>query len=336
MTSGRAFGRGVRREFFDRVCSGSPVKHAARAVGVSHQAGVAWWRDAGSMTLVRGSGARGLAYPGDLRRPGGVGHRLSFSERIEIMRGRDAGLKPAEIGRRIGRDRSVICREIARNSNPDGDYHGGLAHGRASRKARRPKAFKLRGHPTLCAAVEDWMDDGWSPRLIAEVLARDHRGDKLMQVSRETIYQCLYVQTRGSLRADLHKRLSTKRSARKPRGHPSRTGVYTPGEIFTISDRPAEAVDRAVPGHWEGDLILGARNSSAIGTLVERATRFTILLHLPAESPKRDSSRRSTSKALPEYRFAAIRWPHDACRQNHVHFGRQPRHRPCDRQEGRG
>lgn len=282
MTSGRAFGRDVRHEFFDLVCTGSPVKHAARLVGVSHGTGVGWWRDAGAMTLVRGSGACGLAHPGDLRRPGGVGHRLNFDDRLEIMRGRDAGFTAAEIGRRIGRHRSVISRELARNSNPDGDYHARLAHARATQKACRPKAFKL-DNRRLCSAIETWMDDGWSPRLITEMLARDHRDDKLMRVSHETIYQCLYVQTRGQLRADLHKALSTKRATRKPRGHPSRTGVYTSGQIFTISDRPAEAADRAVPGHWEGDLIVGTRNGSAIGTLVERATRFTILLHLPTD-----------------------------------------------------
>ncbi len=194
------------------------------------------------------------------------------------MRGLDAGLSFAEIGERIGRDRTVVWREYRRNCLPNGDYHALMAQAFATQKARRPKAFKLRNHP-LCAAVEDWMDDGWSPKLIADVLARDYPGDKLMQVSHETIYQCLYVQTRGSLRADLHKCLSTKRSARKPRGHPGRTGVYG-AEVFTISDRPPEADDRAVPGHWEGDLIMGEGNQSAIGTLVERATRFTILLHL--------------------------------------------------------
>ena len=123
------------------------------------------------------------------------------------------------------------------------------------------------------------MDDGWSPKLIAEVLARDHPDDKLARVSHETIYQCLYVQGRGQLRADLNKCLSTQRSARKPRGHTERRGKFT--DVFTISQRPAEAADRAVPGHWEGDLILGSRGTTAIGTLVERSTRFTILLHLP-------------------------------------------------------
>ncbi len=309
MTSGRAFGRGVRHEFFDRVCTGSPVKHAARLVGVSHQTGATWWRDAGAMTLVRGSGARGLAHPGDLRRPGGVGHRLSFDERLEIMRGRDAGFAAAEIGRRIGRHRSVISRELARNCSADGDYHARLAHARATQKACRPKAFKL-DNQRLCSAIEIWMDDGWSPHLIAEMLARDHRDDKLMRVSHETIYQCLYVQTRGSLRADLHKRLSTKRSTRKPRTATGRTGVYTPGEIFTISDRPPEAADRAVPGHWEGDLIMGAKNTSAIGTLVERSTRFTILLHLPADHTAETvaAAMIEAMGELPEHLRRSITW----------------------------
>jgi transposase, IS30 family len=273
----------VKREFFDLVCGGMATTDASVKVGVSRRTGWFWWRDAGGMKLRNSAGGLGgLASAGDLCRPGGPSRRLSFEERVAIMRGRDAGLSGAQIAERIGRDRSVIWRELARNSLPSGDYHALMANAFATQKARRPKAFKLGNHP-LCRSIEDWMDDGWSPKLIASVLARDHPDDKLMQVSHETIYQALYVQTRGNLRADLHKCLSTKRSARKPRGHPGRTGVYTPGEIFTISDRPAEAADRAVPGHWEGDLILGAGHKSAIGTLVERTTRFTILLHLSTD-----------------------------------------------------
>jgi transposase, IS30 family len=309
VSSGRVFGRAVRREFFDRVCGGMPVKHAAGAVSVSHTAAAGWWRDAGSMTLVRGSGARGLANPGDLCAPGGVGHRLGFGERIEIMRGRDAGLTCAEIARRIGRDRSVVWREIQRNSLPDGDYHAGMAHALASQKARRPKAFKL-DDSVLCSAIETWMDDGWSPHLIAEVLARDHPDDKLMQVSHETIYQSLYVQTRGQLRADLHKQLSTKRSSRTPRGTARRAGVYDSAAIFKISDRPAEAADRAVPGHWEGDLICGAGHKSAIGTLVERSTRFTILLHLPGDHTAETvaAAMIEAMSELPEHLRRSITW----------------------------
>ena len=129
-----------------------------------------------------------------------------------------------EIGEKLKRDRTVIWREVTRNGNADGDYHALMAHARATQKARRPKRFKLSDHPQ-CARIGEWMGDGWSPRLIAQMLAQDNPDDKLMQVSHETIYQCLYVQTRGSLRADLHKCLSTKRPARKPHGHPGRTGV---------------------------------------------------------------------------------------------------------------
>jgi transposase, IS30 family len=272
------FSPAQRRDFFDRVCRGASLTAAAAAVGVSQTGGRNWWREAGAMTVCRG-GRGGLVSPGNFSLLGGAGRRLNDMERVAIMRWRDADVNPAEIARRLGRHRSTICRELGRNSNPDGDYHALLAHARAAERARRPKPFKLRDNP-ICAAIEAWMDQGWSPKLIADVLARDHPDDKLMRVSQETIYKCLYVQSRGSLRADLHQRLSTRRSARKPRGRHTCRGVYSSGEEFVISDRPAEAQDRAVPGHWEGDLIVGP-NNSAIGTLVERSTRFTMLLHLP-------------------------------------------------------
>lgn len=270
----------TRRELFDRICQGTPLRTAAREMGVSTTAAGLWWRDAGAMRLLTGKGDLGLAHPGDLDRPGGRGHRFSYHERVTIMRGLDRGHRQAEIARQLDRNRSDVSREIARNSNPDGDYHAGLAHARAAQKARRPKGFKLNDQ-NLCDQIAAWMDDGWSPKLIAEVLARDHPDDKLMQVSHETIYTSLYVQTRGQLRADLHKCLSTRRAARKPRSRTERRGKFN--DVITISKRPAEAADRAVPGHWEGDLILGSRGTSAIGTLVERSTRFTILLHLPTD-----------------------------------------------------
>jgi IS30 family transposase len=249
-------------------------------MGVSTTAAGLWWRDAGAMKLLMGKGDLGLADPGDLDRPGGRGRRISYDERLTIMRGLDRGHKQAQIARQLDRNRSDISREIARNSNPDGDYHAGLAHARASEKAKRPKGFKL-DDTGLCNQVATWMDDGWSPKLIAEVLARDHPDDRLARVSHETLYKCLYVQTRGQLRADLHKCLSTKRAARKPRGSTELRGKFS--DVITISQRPAVVDDRAVPGHWEGDLILGTGCASAIGTLVERSTRFTILLHLPGD-----------------------------------------------------
>jgi IS30 family transposase len=262
----------VRHEVFDLLCAGVPLIYAVPRVGVSPRQATDWWRQAGGMAL-----SKELPLAAVVEGPGGLGHRLSLEERIAIMRGRDRGQGCAEIGRQIGRDKSVVWREVRRNADPQGDYHAGLAHRRAVVRARRPKGFKL-ADPELRERVTGWMDQGWSPRLIARVLAVEH--DRLARVSHETIYQSLYVQTRGHLRADLHRCLSTRRAARKRRGEVSgRPRPYA--EAFTISDRPAEVADRAVPGHWEGDLIMGAVGCGAIGTLVERTTRFTILLHLP-------------------------------------------------------
>jgi transposase, IS30 family len=319
--SGYPVSRSVKREFFDLVCGGMTVFDATREVGVGLGTGWVLWRQAGGMKLCRGRGGGGLAHPGDVSRPGGRGHRLSLAERVEIDRGLHAGLNYAQIANKIGRDRSVVWREVRRNSLADGDYHALVAHARAAENACRPKAFKLKDNP-LCKAIEHWMDQGWSPKLIADVLARDHRDDKLMRVSHETIYKCLYVQTRGSLRADLHKCLSTKRSTRKPRGSTGRSGVYAPGAVFTISDRPAEATDRAVPGHWEGDLIMGTGRTSAIGTLVERTTRFTILLHLPGDHTAQTvaASMIEAMGELPEHLRRSITWDRGSEMANWKHI----------------
>ena len=247
MPSGYPHSRAVRWRLFDQVCGGVPLWRAAQDMGVSTTAASIWWRNAGAMKLIGGQGG-GVADPGNMSLPGGPGHRLSVGERVEIMRGHDAGLSDAAIAEQLGRDRTTIYREMRRNRNADGDYHALMAHARASQNAKRPKEFKL-DDTRLCAAVERWMDDGWSPKLIAEVLARDHADDRLARVSHETIYKCLYVQGRGQLRADLNKCLSTKRAARKPRGSTERRGKFS--DVITISQRPAVVDDRAVPGHWE-------------------------------------------------------------------------------------
>lgn len=210
-----------------------------------------------------------------------VGERfLSRSERRVIEYGLARGDSYRVIGAGIGRDKSVICREVNRNRGPDGTYVASLAHVKAHQGRRRPKDFKLLQNRSLCRRIEHLMDDGWSPKLIAGTLKIEGCSDN-DRVSHETIYQALYVQGRGHLRADLHRQLSTKRPRRRTRGRASTTGPSPYKEAFTISERPAEADDRAVPGHWEGDLIVGPYSRSAIGTLVERSTRFTMLLHLP-------------------------------------------------------
>jgi IS30 family transposase len=313
----------MKRELFDRVCSGQSVSAAEVAMGVSHGVGHLWWHKAGGMTLATGRRG-GVADAAESDGPGGRGHRISLAERVEIMRGLDEKVSYAEIGRRIGRNRCDVWKEVHRNRLDDGDYHALMAHARAGGKAKRPKAFKLKD-PTLCAAIETWMDDGWSPRLIAQMLALHHGDDKLKQVSHETIYQALYVQTRGQLRADLHKCLSTKRAARTTRGQADgRRGVYSSGEEFRISDRPADVADRAVPGHWEGDLIMGAGNTSAIGTLVERSTRFTILLHLPVDHTAESvaTAMIAAMSELPEHLRRSITWDRgsEMAQWRHIHL----------------
>lgn len=270
----------ARECFVDLVCSGLSLAAAAVAVGASQRCGSNWWRQCGRMELTlratRSGGGLAASLP-----PARSGRRgLSIVDRSFIQAGRSLKMSYAAIGELIGRDKSVVWREVKRSTSPDGHYYASVAHRLAQELRRRPKVFKLVQNPLLSQAVEAAMDEGWSPGLIAQMLAVVHGEDDTWRVSHETIYQALYVQTRGTLRADLHQHLSLKRAKRVPRGR--ERDLRSPyKDAFTISDRPAEVDDRAVPGHWEGDLIVGPGSKSAIGTLVERTTRFTILLHLP-------------------------------------------------------
>jgi IS30 family transposase len=222
----------------------------------------------------------GLADPAPPQ-DGRVGRSLTLDQRGMIQMGRRQRLSYAQIGEMVGRDKSVIWREVNRNTSADGVYYASVAHTKAHQGRRRPKPFKLIENEALCRLIAAWMDEGWSPKLIASMLAHYFGDDESMQVSHETIYQALYVQTRGKLRADLAAKLSLKRKKRVP--HTTDRRKSSPyKDAFKISQRPAEVADRAVPGHWEGDLIIGC-DGTAIGTLVERSTRFTILLHLPGD-----------------------------------------------------
>jgi IS30 family transposase len=275
----KLFPRDARGDFLDLVCSGMSVSAAVRRVGASRSTGKKWWAQSGQMTLLMGV-TGGLADPApSAEGPGG--RALSAEERGMIQMGRRLGLSYAKIGESIGRDKSVVWREVKRNAGPDGEYHASVAHAKAHQARRRPKTFKLVEDEDLCRLIAVWMDDGWSPKLICAMLAFYFGDDQTMQVSHETIYRALYVQTRGKLRADLAEKLSLKRKQRVP--HTADRAKSSPyKDAFTISQRPAEVQDRAVPGHWEGDLIIGC-DGTAIGTLVERSTRFTILLHLPGD-----------------------------------------------------
>src|SRR5271155_5492514 len=204
------------------------------------------------------------------------GH-LSAEEREEILLGLPRGESMSEIARRLGRAPSTITGEVAANGGAV-RYGAWRAHCRAEASSRRPKPAKL-AHRPLVLQVTTWLEKLWSPQEIAERLRLEYPDDPMMQVSHETIYQSLFVQGRGELRRELARCLRSGRTARRHQGRVEKRGKNP--NMVMISERPAEIEDRAVPGHWEGDLIIGAGGKSAVGTLVERSARFVVLLHLP-------------------------------------------------------
>ena len=258
----------LRVRFWDGVRSGLGLREAAAAAGVHRHQAEAWFREAG--------GVKGNA-PG-----AGKGRCLSLAEREEIALGVAQRLPQAEIARRLGRAASTVSREIARNSPARGPrrYRAVAAQVRAEERARRPKPAKLAVNGELRGWVQGKLEEDWSPEQVSRRLAAEFPDDPEMRVSHETIYQALYVQGRGALRRELVRHLRTGRSLRKPRRAGDERRGRIPGMVM-ISGRPAEADDRAVPGHWEGDQIAGKGGKSQIGTLVERSTRFTMLVPMP-------------------------------------------------------
>ena len=268
MKNGRpAAPRAVQVQFWEGVRSGLGVQEAGLAAGVGPVKAFAWFRQAGG---VKSNGPR---------RAGG--RYLSVAEREEIAVGLAAGDSLREIAGRLGRAPSTVSREVRRNSRGRGQYRALAAQGHAQHRAARPKTAKLAGNAELRGLVAGRLERKWSPEQVSMWLRREFPDRPEMQVSHETIYQSLYVQGRGALRRELAACLRTGRALRKPRRKDGERRGKIPGMVM-ISERPAEAEDRAVPGHWEGDLIAGAGSRSAIGTLVERSTRFVLLLHLPS------------------------------------------------------
>jgi transposase, IS30 family len=214
---------------------------------------------------------------------------LSFEEREEIavLHAQRVGVR--EIARRIGRSPSTVSRELSGNGDRlhgravTRRYRASTAQAKADRRAERPKVCKLAADPTLRAYVQDKLAcaEHWSPEQISARIRLDFPDDERMRISHEAIYQAIYIQGRGALKRDLARCLRTGRAVRKPhRRADARRSRQIPPELLIVN-RPAEIDERAVPGHWEGDLIVGKNSGSAIGTLVERTTRFTMLLHLP-------------------------------------------------------
>ena len=290
-----------RQRFWAEIARGLACEDAAVKAGVSPTVGARWFRESGGMP--------------SLPQTPLSGRYLSFVEREEIAMLRARGGGAREIAWRMGRSPSTISRELRRNAATRGgylDYRATTAQWHADRRARRPKIAKLAVNDALRRYVQDRLagavtkPDGscvtgpnvrwigrrhgrrqdrrwaasWSPEQIAKRLPVDFPNDESMRISHEAIYQALYVQGRGALRRELTACLRTGRALRVPRARTRGRGKKFVSDEIMISERPAEADDRAVPGHWEGDLIVGL-DSSAIGTLVERSTRFTMLLHLP-------------------------------------------------------
>jgi len=248
------------------------VRDAAVGAGVSEHAGAAWFGEAGGMCPV------GLGEPS--------GRYLSVVEREQIAVWWAAEVGIREIARRLGRSAGTISRELDRNrcsrrAGGPGMYLASVAQEKAEMRARRPKPRKLATCLSLRREVQNRLIERHSPEQIAARLRLEFGEDAEMRVSHETIYRSLYVQGKGGLRRELTQCLRTGRAVRKPHRKADERRGRIPGMI-NISERPAEVADRAVPGHWEGDLIIGKDNATAIGTLVERATRFVMLLHLPA------------------------------------------------------
>jgi IS30 family transposase len=324
-------GRDERRRFWAAIAAGLASEDAAVEAGVSQAVGTRWFRQAGGM-------------PPSMSRPSAKplsGRYLSFAEREEIALLRAQSCSMQEVARRLGRAASTISRELRRNAATRSgglEYRATTAQWHAERAARRPKPAKLALNAALRTYVEErlagvivapsgaavpgpavsWKGRrhgprkdrqwarAWSPEQIARRLPVDFPDDETMRISHEAIYQALFVQGRGALRRELTACLRTGRVLRTPRARTRGRGKTFISPEIMISKRPAEATDRAVPGHWEGDLIVGL-GSSAIGTLVERTTRFTLLLHLPPMIGHGHEARVKNGPALAGHGAEAVR-----------------------------
>jgi IS30 family transposase len=312
----------IERLFWKEIATGITSEKAAVAVGVSQAVGSRWFRYRGGMPLFMSKPVSGKC--------------LSFAEReqIALLRAQDVGVR--EIARQIERSASTVSRELRRNAATRGaqlEYRASVAQWKAEIAAKRPKPAKLMTHPRLRDYVQARLEgrihdangseiagpryvpfkgrnkphrgdrkwvNGWSPEQIANRLCVDFPEDESMRISHEAIYQALYIQGRGALKRELVSCLRTGRALRVPRARAQAKTWAHVNERVMISQRPAEVEDRAVPGHWEGDLIIGL-NRSAIATLVERSSRFTMLVHLPREKGYGVIERTKNGPALAGY-----------------------------------
>ena len=245
--------------------------------------------------------------------------RLSLTEREEISRGLAVGETMRCIAARLERAPSTVCREVASNGGRHG-YRATVAHRASRHRAQRPKPAKLASNHQLRKVVEEMLELWWSPVQISGWLIDEYGDDEEMRVSHETIYQTLFVQGKGALRKELWRCLRTGRATRRPQGRPASTKGQI-RDMVMISERPAEVEDRAVPGHWEGDLLMG-KGQTAIGTLVERWSRYVMLFALPdgntAEAVR--DALTTTVQRLPQHLWQSLTWDQGKEMAQHVQF----------------
>ena len=300
----------VQQQYWSLVRAGQVPGNAADAVGVSRPVAWRWFRKAGGV----------MPPPAPVRVSEDRSFRLSFADREEIACRWAGGEGVRAIARAVGRPPSTISRELARGTvRRKSGYRATVAQAAADARARRPKTALLAANDRLREHVQQRLLCKDSPEQISRRLVLDFPAEVEMRISHETIYQSLYVQGRGALRRELTSCLRTGRALRKPR----RTATERRGRIpdmVHISQRPAEASDRAVPGHWEGDLITGAQNKSAIGTLVERATGYVLLLHLPQAhgAGEVQNAMTETMAALPATLRRTLTWDQGMEMRNHA------------------
>ncbi|MFE8950549.1 IS30 family transposase [Streptomyces sp. NPDC007856] len=309
-----------RAAYFQLMEQGYSTREAARIVGINLRTGKKWRN--GHHSPGKGRKAVPPIYPGHGHTPEPPGPEeppaasryLQEHERIHIADRLREKASVRQIAAELDRSPSTISREIRRNRRPMPKggfaYQPFHAHRRAERRRPRPKPGKIGQNPELRNFIQDHLERRWSPEQICQALRTGFPGRPEMHVVHETIYQALYVQGRGELRRELTRALRTGRALRRPHRHAHKRTSRAVKDMVMISDRPAEAEDRAVPGHWEGDLIIGKDGRSAIGTLVERSTRYLMLVHLPVghSAIATRNALATTVQTLPRHLWRSLTW----------------------------
>ncbi|MFE3515686.1 IS30 family transposase [Streptomyces sp. NPDC059166] len=307
------------REAYSRlVQQGVSNREACRIVGINRRTGQKWRNGRSADRRQRAAPPIHTVVP-----PSAPSRFLRESDRIHIADRLREKATVRTIAAELGRSPSTISREIRRNRHPgSGAYRPHAAQARADARRPRPKLRKINDTPELRDVVQGMLDEKWSPEQICQALRARFPDRPEMHVVHETVYQALYVQGRGQLRRELAAALRTGRARRKPRRQANSRQPRFATPMVMISERPAEAEDRAVPGHWEGDLIIGKDGKSAIGTLVERSTRYVLLLHLPGDHGAEAvlGALTATVQTLPEHLKRSLTWDQGSEMGRHHEF----------------